>query len=340
MYNGLQLEPRTQAEFDASSAGIFVHYVLDGVFKEIKAGIGFKNTTDEVCRELTGRYTNKFVNEELLNFEGKNARFEHLFRRYEADIVHVVRDMLDELKNSQFEPIELEMNMSGLSETQKGFIDRVDGYYCGDKYYLRVIDYKTRKKAYTFDLADVLGGRDMQMLIYLFALQKYGAAKFGSEIEPAGVLYVPARDVILSAPRNATEEEIEKQREGEMRRSGLMLDDPLIIDAMESGEIKKYLPVSTTKEGEYKGDSLIGSRQVEILSKHVDKMIDSAKREILNGGNRCSPYYKNAGDNACIYCEYFTVCGFDEEMGDRRRFVRKLKANEVWDVLENPEDES
>ena len=335
LQNGLRLEPRTPAVFDASSAGIFMHYVLDGVFKEVKAGNGFKSTDEKLCRELTKRYTEKFVNEVLLDFEGKDSRFVYLFRRYEADVVHVVQDMLDELKNSQFEPLELEMDMSGLSKTHRGFIDRVDGFSHEDKLYLRVIDYKTRKKAFSFELSDVLNGRDMQMLIYLFALQKYGSKRFGGKIEPSGVLYVPARDVILNAPRNATEDEIEEKRRGEMRRSGIVLDDPTILEAMESGDEKKYLPVKTTKEGTFTGDSLVSNDQVALLSKHVDRMLSGAKEEILSGENKCSPYYKSANDNACTYCEYSTVCCFDEEMGDKRRFVRKLKLEETWKAIEN-----
>ncbi len=38
------------------------------------------------------------------------------------------------------------------------------------KLYLRVVDYKSGKKA--FDLAAVKMGLDIQMLLYLFALQK------------------------------------------------------------------------------------------------------------------------------------------------------------------------
>jgi len=333
LQNGLRLNPRTVAQFDASYAGIFTHYVLDGVFKEIKSGAGFKNTDEAMCQELTARYISKFVNEILLNFEGKNARFIYLFRRYEKDVVNVVRDMLDELRDSDFEPLELEMDISGLSKANRGFIDRVDGFMKEDILYLRVIDYKTRKQAFSFDLSDVLNGRDMQMLIYLFALQKYGSAWFGKKVEPVGVLYVPAREVILSVSRNATDEEVGKLRQRDMCRSGLILDDRAIIDAMENGETKKYLPVKINKKGVIEGDSLISRDNVMLLSEHVDNMQSAAETEILNGANQCSPYYKSAIDNACTYCEFFTACGFDEEAGDRRRYARKLKAGEVWEAL-------
>jgi ATP-dependent helicase/nuclease subunit B len=173
----------------------------------------------------------------------------------------------------------------------------------------------------------------MQMLIYLYALQKFAGTRYGEQIEPAGVLYVPAREVILSAARNAPEDELEKKRIDEMRRSGLVLDDPFVLEAMESGAVKRYLPVKTTKEGGFAGDSLVNTKQVMMISKHVQRLLSSAKEEILDGGIECKPYYKNEWDNACLYCEYHTVCGFDEDMGDRRRFFRKLKSEEIWEAL-------
>ena len=58
-----------------------------------------------------------------------------------------------------------------------GKVDRVDGWIKDDKLYLRVVDYKSGKKK--FDLANVRMGLDIQMLLYLFALQKEGAEFFG-----------------------------------------------------------------------------------------------------------------------------------------------------------------
>jgi ATP-dependent helicase/nuclease subunit B len=241
--------------------------------------------------------------------------------------------MINELRNSNFIPLDLELDMSKLSDTERGFIDRVDGYEHEGKLYVRVLDYKTRKRAYSFELADVLQGRDMQMLIYLFALAKFGKARYNREIEPAGVLYIPARDVIISTARNASEEEIQKQRAGEMRRSGMLLNNSAVIEAMESSLEKEYLPVKLSKDGIFTGSSLASSMQLRLLSDHVNKMLQSARENIQNGDCECRPYYKNETDNACSFCEYHPVCGFDEELGDKRRFVSKMKAEEVWERL-------
>ena len=195
---------------------------------------------------------------------------------------------------------------------------------------LRVIDYKTGRKA--FDLSEIVHGRNMQMLIYLFALQESGSMMYGKRVTPAGVLYVPARDVVLKTSRNATDEEIKKMREKELRRKGLVLSDAAVIDLMENGEEKRYLPVKTAKDG-IKGDSLVSSEQIGMLADHVKHMLRRAADEIRSGRIDCNPYFASANDNACQYCEYGSVCAFDEDSGDRRKFVSKLKTSEVWDVL-------
>ena len=100
-----------------------------------------------------------------------------------------------------------------------------------DKLYLRVVDYKSGKKA--FDLSAVKMGLDIQMLLYLFTLQKEGRAYFSREIEPAGVLYLPARAEILSVERNIPAEKLQGEREKLLRRSGLLLAEPEVLRAME-----------------------------------------------------------------------------------------------------------
>ena len=79
------------------------------------------------------------------------------------------------------------------------------------------VHYKTGRK--DFSLADVRQGLDLQMLLYLFTIAREGSEHFGHEIEPSGVLYMPARDPVLAAERNITPLELAAMREEyDMRR--------------------------------------------------------------------------------------------------------------------------
>ena len=55
-----------------------------------------------------------------------------------------------------------------------------------------MVDYKTGKKDFRLD--EVMYGLDLQMLIYLNVLKKYGSERYGKEIVPAGIMYLPARN--------------------------------------------------------------------------------------------------------------------------------------------------
>ena len=112
-----------------------------------------------------------------------------------------------------------------------GKVDRVDGWLKDGKLYLRVVDYKTGKKA--FDLTDVRYGLGIQMLLYLFTLQREGGSYFGRPVEPAGVLYMPARDIILQADRALPPDKIEDMLRRELRRTGMLLGEPEALTAME-----------------------------------------------------------------------------------------------------------
>ena len=338
LQSGLKLVPRTRAGFDAPEAGTFLHRILEGVSRDIKSTVGFKNADEELCREISVRHIEKYVADELMNFEGRNERFVYLFRRLGDDALRIAADMVSELKTSDFEPIDFELRFDTAEDELKikGIADRVDGWQHEEKLYLRVIDYKTGKK--TFNLTDVLHGRDMQMLIYLFALQQSAAEQYGKQTVPAGVLYVPARDVILRAGRNATDEELQKKRDAELRRHGLILDNPIVIEAMEHGD-KKYLPVKAAKDG-IKGDNLLDSEQFARLSEHIGDMFRKAGEAISDGDCARSPYYKSELDNACLYCQYRAICRLDEDIAQKRRYVRKMKPEEIWEALEALEAES
>ena len=110
-------------------------------------------------------------------------------------------------------------------------MDRVDLYTNGGVTYVRVVDYKTGKKA--FDYTDILNGMGLQMLIYLFALEEHGGEAFGKKLQPAGVLYFPARRPILPAAGRMTAEEADAKRRAELTRQGILSNDEVVLRAME-----------------------------------------------------------------------------------------------------------
>ena len=223
----------------------------------------------------------------------------------------------------------------GGSVRASGIADRVDGWVRGGRLYLRVVDYKTGKKS--FSLSDVYYGLGMQMLLYLFALAETGRERYGMETLPAGVLYVPARDEIISADSDMSDEAVAAERAKALVRSGLLLDDAGVLHAMERGDKPLRLPLSW-KDGAPSGQALASAEQLGALAKHVRETLRAMAREIRSGSIQADPCYKSERDNACLYCDYASACRFAPgEGGDRRRPLRSLKAERVWELLLNGE---
>ena len=336
VHSGLKLKPHKPAEIDAKSVGLFMHYILENVFREISETTDVKNADETFFLDLINQYVEKFVSQTLYDFASKNERFIYLFKRLADNATRIAFDMLDELRSSDFKPLAFELELSTLGAQMgelslRGTIDRVDGWEDNGNMYLRVVDYKTGKKK--LNLTNLVNGRDMQMLIYLFVLQRLGASLYGDNIIPAGVMYIPASDAITDTDRNISTDEIKKNREKEIKRDGLMLNDIKVINAMENTEIKRFLPVKHTKDGMKPGDSFISQKQISLLSKHVDHMLKRAADDISDGNIDCAPYFKGISDNACLYCEYSSVCAFDVEMGDSPRITRTMKNDEAWKCL-------
>ena len=162
----------------------------------------------KACREAVRQY----VAEELGGLENKTARFQYLFRRLVRAVEQILDNVIEELRVSDFAPIDYELDFSrsgdlppvqcedgDVSVSLSGKVDRVDGYIKNSRLYLRVMDYKSGKKS--FSLSDIWYGLNMQLIIYLSRCSRRVLTAIGArltaelnEIVLAGVLYVPVRD--------------------------------------------------------------------------------------------------------------------------------------------------
>lgn len=345
---GLKAKPYEPARFKPPEIGSFMHYVLENLAREVQEKGGFKAVADEELEEICQRWVEEYIKTQLNDFQEKSRRFIHLFNRVCHDVRQVVRDMAQELRRSDFVPLSFELDFSKsqllppveLGEEESamnltGIADRVDGWLHEGKLYLRVVDYKTGKKK--FSMSDIWYGMGLQMLLYLFALQQGGESLYGTEIVPAGVMYVPARNAMLSVQRDIEGDEAERLRGDELRRSGLVLNDEALIEAWEQGEDKRFIPVRL--EGRNKGEGLASLEQLGLLSKKIKKTLADMAKELRSGSIAADPYYKSQQENACALCDYFDVCHFVHgENGEKCRFMPRLRSDEVWRKLEGGEE--
>lgn len=351
MEYGLRARERKSAGFEAPEAGTFIHYLLENVTREVMDRGGYGAVDKDEIRSLTDEYVKQYTLTQIPDFPAKSARFRYLFSRLRRMALAVMEDVAAELAVSDFKPLRFELGFGGrdgelrpvtitegdaaLSVTGK--VDRVDGWVRDGKLYLRVVDYKTGRKS--FDLGDVQAGLGIQMLLYLFTLQDQGEAYFGMPVEPAGVLYFPARQVILRADRQIDEASLERELRRELRRSGLLLAEPEVLRAMEHSALETpvFLPVAVKKDGALTGDVASAARLGQ-LSRYVDKLLHQIAGELRRGNIDADPCTRGPGDSACTYCAYAAACCFDESR-DRRHYLHRPGREEFWEFIEKETEE-
>ncbi len=353
---GLRAKPRQKAVFDARDNGTFLHWVLEQVAREVSSPEmgGFAKATEADIDRLTDKYVDEYIRTELNDFSEKTARFEYLFRRLRGTVRHVTRELWREMRVSKFRPIEFELDLSEkdiLSASDEdlrlyGFVDRVDAWEHNDRLYLRVVDYKTGVK--DFRLSDIVEGVNMQMLLYLFALADRGSVHFGGkEIVPAGVLYSPARFRVVRADAEPSDDDLALLRENDMTgasgvRRGLILRDEEVIEAMEPGPEKHFLPIKySARTGELLANEgqLASLEQFGSLSRYIRKTLQDMAAELRAGSVAADPWFRSTTENACLRCEFADACQFDES-SDAWRVRESLRPAEAWKTIEETVGES
>jgi ATP-dependent helicase/nuclease subunit B len=210
--------------------------------------------------------------------------------------------------------------------TVTGFIDRVDAWEHGENLFLRVSDYKTGRKS--FDLSALRYGLGLQMLLYLRAVSEQDTS-VGLTPVPSAALYMPARDALYPADTNLPDDKLQTELQKLLTRDGLILDDPVLIDAMERGD-KRYLPIKTSRDGAYSGKSLISGEQIKQLTNLAMTKLRSTAESLRGGEISPDPYYKSPNDHACQYCDYAAACSFGLRERDNPKYIHKLPPDEFW----------
>ncbi|MCL2023314.1 MAG: PD-(D/E)XK nuclease family protein, partial [Oscillospiraceae bacterium] len=129
---------------------------------------------------------------------------------------------------------------------------------------------------------DVLKGLQVQLFIYLFALQNADPAA-----KPAAIFYQP-----LTARPNA----------GKTIPSGFFLNDERVLRAMERDLGKNFIPVSVNAKGEFSKKSPVKSEEdFAQLREKISELLCQLGESLLQGKIP-------AQSEDCRWCDYSGVC--------------------------------
>ena len=295
----LQLRERQVAAINYADSGTFFHFLLEKVLRACLDGQGhFVAPAEAEIEPLADRFVNEYLRTLLATCDTdatRAARILHLFSRLRALALVLLRDVLGELSHSKFLPSAFELRIGSrapealppytieLDDGSRillgGTVDRVDAYTHQGQLYLRVVDYKSGSKSFSLD--DIRRGFNLQLLIYLFALCR--ANEGDAAPLPAGALYISTKEI-----KGVVHTE----------RSGLLLDDPDVLSAMNDQADPHYLAgIRADDSGSYRGTALTAPEDFRALERDVCVTLRAIGRDMRSG--RAA---RATDPDACAFC--------------------------------------
>ncbi len=345
---GLKAEPLRAAELDPAQSGTIVHLVMEELLQKYPKG-EFVSVDDSVLRSDVSAVLECYINDKMGGSEGKSKRFIFLYNRLVDTCMAIVARLKQEFSVGAFEPCGFEVEIGSPeipayeaqlengSVSVRGSIDRVDLMEKDGIKYLRIIDYKTGKKE--FKLSELFDGLNIQMVLYLMALEKNGKAVYGDFI-PSGVLYLPSRIGIADylKSRSPKEEDVNHQKTLSGKLSGMMLESLVVMKGMGAIDSPKYFPAGYDAVKEKFTGNTFTQGDFKNLSKMIDGKIKDMGNSLHNGDIPAIPVGENDEGKMCKYCSYRAICGY--ESGDEIRKISDFSHKNAIEMLGGDEDES
>ena len=324
---GLSLQEREEFGFEVSDMGNVYHAVLENFAGKLaESGRTWwdfdENFATQAVKEAVEGYAATYGETVLYS----SARNEYAITRMSRILTRTVLTLQQHLKQGSFQPDDYELSFRfaenldsihvDLSEEEKmhlqGRIDRIDVSEDAEHVYVKVIDYKSGNKK--FDLAALYYGLQLQLVVYMNAAMELESRKHpDKEIVPAALLYYHIDDPTIETPVELTQEQINEEILTKLRMNGVVNSDPAVVERLDRflQDKSKVIPVEKKKDGSFSARSGILSREeLQVVSAYVDTKIRQIGREILDGKIAANPYEKG-NEEACTYCAYKKVCGFD-----------------------------
>ncbi len=323
---GLNLKDRIYYEFRAMDMGNVMHEAL-----ELYAGylrreeISWTDMTEETQRELIEACVDQVVADYGSTILYSSARNQYMIARIKRILRRTVWALKEQMQRGEFVPAGFEVDFPG------GRIDRMDLYETEEKVYVKIIDYKTGNTH--FDLTSLYYGLQLQLVAYLNGAMELEQKRHPQkDVEPAGIFYYNIQDPLIQSDSKEGTEATEQKILKELRMNGLVNSQREILEKLDAtGE---SLPVSIKKDGTLSKTSSVATKeQFAQMMQFTKKKMKKLTEAIQQGTAQANPY-ELGNKQACTWCPYQAVCGFDESVkGYAYQRLRPLSAEECWEAI-------
>lgn len=324
---GLAVTERAEYEFRAMDMGNVLHQALEKFADRLRRrGLDWRELeaeerdrlAEQCLAEIAADYGNTILK--------SSARNRYMIDRTMRILKRTVWALQEQLRRGEFVPEGFEVSIGG------GRIDRLDVLKEDNKVYVKIIDYKSGNTS--FDLVGVYYGLQLQLVVYMDAAMEAEKRKHPDcQIHPAGIFYYNIKDPMIQSSIREDIQELDRKLFKELKMNGLVSDSDEIISRIDGKA--ESLPVTYTKSGNLrKGSSVATREQFRLLNQYVKNKIQDIRSHIMEGDAEVAPY-ELGKKNACTYCAYQGVCGFDKKIpGYEYRRLKQFSDDEVWKSLE------
>ena len=346
----LKLKEREQFELSSIDMGNFYHEAIERYSRALK-------DDNKKFRDVTPEERDKYIDVAIAQtFESmaKVVTLEDYTQRYIVEgmkntLRYVVDVITVQVSRGEFEPelFEEEItsqiydeNSNELLANLKGKVDRIDLTNSDDKA-VRIIDYKS--SGHKLDLSECYHGLSLQLPIYMGVVvdklkEKYPKSSF----HPSAMLYYELANKFLEtwADNSSADEERIKLNKMEgllsLEEDDLRANDSTV--GLSEGQSKEssIVPYGIKSKGEISAKTNAVSLE-DMLTVIDYSMLSAAKTagSIIEGEFEPSPARLGTHIDACKFCNYKSVCHFNEnEPGFTARNFAKAKNNsEIIDLM-------
>ena len=349
---GLHLREREEFGFESVDLGNVYHHVLEGFASRLKEkGETWRSFDEAFAAKAIGELMEQEAaqyGESVLYSSQRNL---YQIKRMTRIMLRTVTSLQKQLLRGDFEPkysewtflqkvsfeeendedrkvkIETQDRVDGETAAESntpsrnlrivGKVDRIDLAKNDGQVYVKILDFKSSD--HKIDLTALYYGLQMQLPVYLnAALDKVRIHGGAGKPIPAAMFYYRLEDPLVESEEELTDSEREEAILKSLRVKGLVNQDPGIVKLLDGTFTDKsaVIPVERKLDGNYTKDSSVMSvESLEELMQCVGRRVATYGQEIMDGTISLNPYVrKDEKDNACAFCPFGKVCGFDRLM--------------------------
>ncbi|MDY4128981.1 helicase-exonuclease AddAB subunit AddB [Peptostreptococcus porci] len=357
MTYGLKAKEREVYSFTPLDSGTYSHKILDEFSKNIaKDGLDWRDISENYITNQIGIISEKIFERSGNYILNTSEKYRYFARGINLRLEKSISRMVRQVREGDFNPNGFEVEFGFLGKNSippivvdlddgksiklRGKIDRVDIAEKDGERYCSVVDYKS--SARSIDLDRVYNGLQLQLFVYMNAITRLNKNK---KMKPAGLFYSNFNSKISRIENhgeymNLDSKDFVDRDLSENLLSGLVIKDRDVVKLFDknlenNGTKSKVVSVQMTKDGKFNSNSTKGLTidEYEIVDRFVIEKSREICEDIYSGNIDIMPA-KFSNSVPCDYCEYISVCRFDDKLkGNRYRYISKLVSRNQYDDI-------